>query len=170
MVFTLANLSDRYSGTRSFTVLNIKDFICLSRLSILCTRFYRKSLYSISADLLPNNYYSLSQQKQDKIVLDLYTCLRSLPSSFVAQHYNQRTHYTAAIAKITKYQQILPFMPLSMKERRSVVFLNSEHREAISRIPMIAKQNFRFIAKFTKETKATKTQLKFDTCFTYAMS
>ena len=29
----LANLSDRYSGTRLFTVLNIKDFSCLARLS-----------------------------------------------------------------------------------------------------------------------------------------
>ena len=27
------NLSDRYSGTRLFTVLNIKDFSCLARLS-----------------------------------------------------------------------------------------------------------------------------------------
>ena len=33
MVLMLANLSDRYSGTRLFTVLNIKDFSCLARLS-----------------------------------------------------------------------------------------------------------------------------------------
>ena len=56
------------------------------------------------------------------------------------------------------------------KERRSVVFLNSELREATDRIPMIAKTNFRFITKFTTETKAVKTQLKFDTCFSSAMS
>ena len=33
MVLTLANLSDRYSGTRLFTILNIKDFSCFARLS-----------------------------------------------------------------------------------------------------------------------------------------
>ena len=33
MVFTLVNLSDRYSGTRLLAVLNIKDFNCLERLS-----------------------------------------------------------------------------------------------------------------------------------------
>ena len=33
MVFTLVNLSDRYSGTRLLAVLNIKYFNCLERLS-----------------------------------------------------------------------------------------------------------------------------------------
>ena len=33
MVFTLVNLSDRYSGTRLLAVLDIKDFNCLERLS-----------------------------------------------------------------------------------------------------------------------------------------
>ena len=32
-VFTVVNLSDRYSGTRLLAVLNIKDFNCLARLS-----------------------------------------------------------------------------------------------------------------------------------------
>ena len=35
MVLTLANLSDRYSGTRLFTVLNIIDFSCFARLVVI---------------------------------------------------------------------------------------------------------------------------------------
>ena len=48
MVFTLANLSDKYSGTRLFTVLNIKDFNCLSHLS---ARLFHLRARGIWADL-----------------------------------------------------------------------------------------------------------------------
>ena len=45
---TLANLSDRYSGTRLFTVLNIKDFSCFARLS---ARLFHLRAWRIGADL-----------------------------------------------------------------------------------------------------------------------
>ena len=48
MVFTLANLSDRYSGTRLLTVLNIKDFSCFARLS---ARLFHLRARRIWADL-----------------------------------------------------------------------------------------------------------------------
>ena len=48
MVLTLANLSDRYSGTTLFTVLNIKDFSCFARLS---ARLFHLRALRIGADL-----------------------------------------------------------------------------------------------------------------------
>ena len=48
MVLTLANLSDRYSGTRWFTVLNIEDLSCFAHLS---ARLFHLRAWRIGADL-----------------------------------------------------------------------------------------------------------------------